>query len=47
MVTAGLVMWIGFVPPVMTYPAGKVMVADAVLVYVPGLHESWITPRRC
>jgi hypothetical protein len=38
-----LVWWIGFVPAVMTYPGGKLMVADAVLVYVPARHDSATT----
>jgi hypothetical protein len=33
-----LVWWIGFDPPVRTYPIGKVMNALAVLVHVPAWH---------
>jgi len=35
-----LVWWIGFAPPVRTYPGGKVMDALAVLAYVPAWHAA-------
>jgi hypothetical protein len=42
-----LVWWIGFDPPVRTYPIGKVMNALAVLVHVPAWHGARQRSRPC